>query len=88
MAPARPTPGGFLSEDAEIAASSAKASSGYLGYDTPSFSAGQTVTVVTDDGQGLHISGPSTGAETIATLGDGDVVTIVDGPVYDSSSNG
>ena len=81
--------GGFLTEDAELTASSAKSSSGYLGYDTPSFSAGQTVTVVTDDGQGLIIRiGPSTGAEEIATLGDGDVVTIVDGPVYDGSSNG
>ena len=45
--------------------------------------------MVTDDGQGLRIrTGPSTGAEKIATLGDGDVVTIVDGPIYDGSSNG
>jgi murein DD-endopeptidase MepM/ murein hydrolase activator NlpD len=81
--------GGFLTEDVELTASSAKSSSGYLGYDTPAFSAGQAVTVVTDDGQGLSIrTGPSTGAEKIATLGDGDVVTIVDGPVYDGASNG
>ena len=81
--------GGFLTEDTELTASSSKSSSGYLGYDTPSFAVGQAVTVVTDDGQGLSIrTGPSTGAEKIATLGDGDVVTIVDGPVYDGSSNG
>ena len=82
--------GGFLSEDSElVAASSARSSAGYLGYDTPSYAAGQAVAVATDDGQGLIIRiGPSTGAEEIATLGDGDVVTIVDGPVYDGSSNG
>ncbi len=85
--------GGFLAGDESLgvanAASSSSSSSGYLGYDTPSYSAGQTVTVVTDDGQGLRIrTGPSIGAEKIATLGDGDVVTIVDGPVYDGSSNG
>ncbi len=87
--------GGFLAGDESLGvASSGTAStsadtSGYLGYDTPSFAAGQTVTVVTDDGQGLRVrTGPSTGAEKIATLGDGDVVTIVDGPVYDGSSNG
>lgn len=81
--------GGFLIADDEAAASSVKSSSGYLGYDTPLFSAGQAVIVVTDDGQGLRIrTGPGTDAESIATLGDGDVVTIVDGPVYDGSSNG
>ncbi|MEZ4504770.1 MAG: SH3 domain-containing protein [Thermomicrobiales bacterium] len=81
--------GGFLVEDTELTASSATSSSGYLGYDTPSYSAGQAVMVVTDDGQRLRIrTGPNTGAETIATLGDGDVVTVVDGPVYDGSSNG
>ena len=84
--------GGFLTSDdvSDVDSSStASASSGYLGYDTPSFAAGESVTVVTDDGQGLRIrTGPSTGGEKIATLGDGDVVTIVDGPVYDGSSNG
>ena len=79
------TPDGELTE----ANSSSFAGTGYLGYDTPSFAAGQSVTVLTDDGQGLRIrTGPSTGAEAIATLGDGDVVTIVDGPVYDGDSNG
>jgi murein DD-endopeptidase MepM/ murein hydrolase activator NlpD len=81
--------GGFLTADDELTASSTRNGSGYLGYDTPSFSAGQAVTVVTDDGQGLSIrTGPGTDAEKIATLGDGDVVTVVDGPVYDGSSNG
>ncbi len=84
--------GGFLTSDnvsAVDSSSTSSASSGYLGYDTPSFAAGQSVTVVTDDGQGLRIrTGPSTGGEKIATLGDGDVVTIVDGPIYDGSSNG
>ena len=43
----------------------------------------------TDDGGGLSVrSGPSTGSAKVATLGDGDVVTIVDGPRYDGSSNG
>ena len=80
---------GFLTADDTVSASSSAKSSGYLGYDTPSFSAGQAVTVRTDDGQGLRIrTGPSTGAERIATLGDGDVITVVDGPIYDGSSNG
>ena len=64
-------------------------SSGYLGYDTPQFFDGDRVVVRTDDGGGLRVrSGPSTGSAKVATLGDGDVVTIVDGPVYDGSSNG
>ncbi len=80
--------GGFLTHS-EASSPGDRNSSGYLGYDTPSFSAGQTVAVVTDDGQGLRIrTGPGTGAETIATLGDGDVVTVVDGPIYDGSGNG
>lgn len=80
---------GFLTADAELSGASTRGSSGYLGYDTPSFAAGQAVMVATDDGQGLRVrTGPNTGAETIATLGDGDVVTIVDGPFYDGSSNG
>ncbi len=84
--------GGFLTSDnvsGVDSSSTSSASSGYLGYDTPAFAAGQSVTVVTDDGQGLRIrTGPGTGGEKIATLGDGDVVTIVDGPIYDGSSNG
>lgn len=83
------TYGGFLTAHNGAAASSADKGSGYLGYDTPSFSAGQSVAVRTDDGQGLRIrTGPGTSAERIATLGDGDVVTVVDGPVYDGSGNG
>ncbi|MCA9859592.1 MAG: SH3 domain-containing protein, partial [Thermomicrobiales bacterium] len=82
---------GFLDADGDLNAAIDRgdSSAGYLGYDTPSFAAGQTVVVVTDDGQGLRIrTAPSTGAEKIATLGDGDVVTVVDGPYYDGSSNG
>lgn len=81
--------GGFLAADDGSRSAGSRNSSGYLGYDTPSFSAGQSVTVRTDDGGGLTIrTGPSTGAEKIATLGDGDLVTVVDGPIYDGSSNG
>lgn len=80
---------GFLTANGDASAPGSRNNSGYLGYDTPSFSAGQAVSVVTDDGQGLRIrTGPSTGAERIATLGDGDVITIVDGPFYDGASNG
>jgi murein DD-endopeptidase MepM/ murein hydrolase activator NlpD len=64
-------------------------SSGYLGYDTPSFSKGQKVQVLTDDGGGLRVRAEAaTNGEQLATLGDGDIVTIVDGPWYDASSNG
>jgi len=81
--------GGFLKDNGDASAPGSHDSSGYLGYDTPSFSAGQSVAVATDDGQGLRIrTGPSTGAEGIATLGDGDVVSVVDGPFYDGASNG
>jgi murein DD-endopeptidase MepM/ murein hydrolase activator NlpD len=81
--------GGFLTADEDLTFADSRNGESYLGYDTPSFSAGQTVTVVTDDGQGLRIrTGPSIAAERIATLGDGDAVTIVDGPFYDGNSNG
>jgi uncharacterized protein YgiM (DUF1202 family) len=81
--------GGFLTADEDLTFADSRNGESYLGYDTPSFSAGQTATVVTDDGQGLRIrTGPSIAAERIATLGDGDAVTIVDGPFYDGNSNG
>lgn len=80
---------GFLTADVDLTAADSRDGVGYLGYDTPAFSAGQSVTVVTDDGQGLRIrTGPSLAGERIATLGDGDVVTVVDGPFYDGQSNG
>jgi murein DD-endopeptidase MepM/ murein hydrolase activator NlpD len=45
--------------------------------------------VLTDDGGGLRVRAEAaTNGEQVATLGDGDVVTIVDGPWYDASNNG
>ena len=84
------TAGGSSASSASNSSGSSSASStGYLGYDTPQFFDGDRVVVRTDDGGGLRLrSGPSTGSEKVATLGDGDIVTIVDGPVYDGSSNG
>jgi murein DD-endopeptidase MepM/ murein hydrolase activator NlpD len=82
---------GVTSASASSSSSSSpsSASSGYLGYDTPSFSSGQSVKVLTDDGGGLRVRAEAaTNGEQIATLGDGDVVTIVQGPWYDASNNG
>ena len=57
---------------------------GYLGYDTPQFSEGQSVAVQTDDGGGLSLrQEPSVDAEKLSALGDGAVVTVVAGPEYD-----
>ncbi len=45
--------------------------------------------VLTDDGGGLRVRAEAaTNGEQLATLGDGDIVTIVDGPWYDASNNG
>lgn len=64
-------------------------SGGYLGYDTPSFSAGQSVVVQTDDGGGLSLrNDASADSEKLSALGDGSVVRIVDGPYYDAYGNG
>lgn len=90
------TYGGFLTPAGQLTTAAAptieidvSTESGYLGYDTPSFAIGSLVEVVTDDGGGLRVrDGASVSAQHVATLGYGDVVTIVDGPFYDSSSNG
>jgi murein DD-endopeptidase MepM/ murein hydrolase activator NlpD len=64
-------------------------SGGYIGFDTPSFSAGQSVVVRTDDGGGLTLrDDASLNAEQIGALGDGSVVRVVAGPYYDDSGNG
>jgi murein DD-endopeptidase MepM/ murein hydrolase activator NlpD len=69
--------------------SGSPASSGYLGYDTPQFSAGQRVEVRTDDGGGLSLRlEPSTTGEKLRALSDGATVSIVEGPVYDGANNG
>ena len=45
--------------------------------------------MLTDDGGGLRVRAEAaTNGEQLATLGDGDIVTIVDGPWYDASNNG
>jgi murein DD-endopeptidase MepM/ murein hydrolase activator NlpD len=67
----------------------ANASTGFLGFDTPSFGAGASVMVSTDDGGGLSLRlEPSLGAEKLGALRDGDVVRVVLGPEYDGSGNG
>ncbi len=69
--------------------SGSQASAGFLGYDTPSFSAGQSVVVRTDDGGGLSLRmDASLSAERLQSVRDGTVLTIVDGPYYDGSGNG
>ena len=66
-----------------------ESSSGYLGYDTPSFTAGQSVVVQTDDGGGLSLrNDASADSERLSALGDGSVVRVVDGPYYDAYGNG
>jgi murein DD-endopeptidase MepM/ murein hydrolase activator NlpD len=81
--------GGSGVTSASSSSSTSTSSAGYLGYDTPSFSNGQSVTVLTDDGGGLRVRNEAaTTGEVIATLGDGDTVTIVGGPWYDASNNG
>ncbi|MEZ4499467.1 MAG: SH3 domain-containing protein [Thermomicrobiales bacterium] len=65
------------------------ATGGYIGYDTPSFSAGQSVAVQTDDGGGLSLRfDASVDAERIGALQDGAVVRVVAGPYYDDYGNG
>ncbi|CAN5730195.1 hypothetical protein BH23CHL5_BH23CHL5_09590 [soil metagenome] len=67
----------------------AATSSGFLGFDTPSFSAGQSVVVQTDDGGGLSLRmEASLSAEKLQAVRDGSTLTIVDGPIYDGSGNG
>ena len=63
--------------DAPSSSSSASSSS--------AFASGDTVAVASDDGTGLAMrEEPSTSGKRIGALGDGDVVTIVSGPVTDS----
>ena len=69
--------------------SSDDASADYLGNETPQFSAGQTVVVRTDDGGGLSLRlEPSTAGEKLSAARDGASLTVVEGPVFDSSNNG
>ncbi|CAN5801331.1 hypothetical protein BH20CHL4_BH20CHL4_05260 [soil metagenome] len=77
------------SSQSSDSSSQSSAASGYLGYETPQFSEGQTVEVVTDDGGGLSLRAePGVSAEQLVAVRDGTIVTIVDGPVYDGSNNG
>lgn len=51
------------------------------------FAAGDFVAVATDDGGNLAMrAGPGTGESRIAWLGDGDVIQVVDGPIYNANS--
>ena len=51
------------------------------------FAAGDFVAVATDDGGNLAMrAGPGTGESRIAWLGDGDVIQVVDGPIYNEDS--
>jgi uncharacterized protein YgiM (DUF1202 family) len=71
------------------ASSQSSEDSGYLGYETPQFTEGQSVEVITDDGGGLSLRQEATvGAEQLVAVRDGTVLTIVQGPVYDGSNNG
>ncbi|HEY8447356.1 MAG TPA: peptidoglycan DD-metalloendopeptidase family protein [Thermomicrobiales bacterium] len=57
--------------------------------ETPWFSAGDYVAVVTDDGTGLNIrAGAGQDFERIGFLGEGDVVQVLEGPEYDDDGNG
>ena len=51
------------------------------------FAAGDFVAVATDDGGNLAMrAGPGTSESRIAWLGNGDVIQVVDGPIYNDSS--
>ena len=51
------------------------------------FAAGDFVAVATDDGGNLAMrAGPGTDESRIAWLGDGDVIQVVDGPIYNQST--
>ena len=51
------------------------------------FAAGDFVAVATDDGGNLAMrAGPGTSESRIAWLGDGDVIQVVDGPIYNQNS--
>jgi uncharacterized protein YgiM (DUF1202 family) len=57
--------------------------------ETPSFAADDYVEVRTDDGGGLNVrSGAGTDFERIMTVGNGDVLQVMDGPEYDGDGNG
>ncbi|MGD9714021.1 MAG: peptidoglycan DD-metalloendopeptidase family protein, partial [Thermomicrobiales bacterium] len=81
--------GSSVPDTASASPGSATDSSGYLGRETPQFSSGQTVIVQTDDGGGLSLRlEPSISSEKLSAARDGSTLTIVEGPVYDSSNNG
>ncbi|MCC6793212.1 MAG: SH3 domain-containing protein [Thermomicrobiales bacterium] len=59
------------------------------GQSTSEFEQGDFVAVDTDDDTGLSMrAGPSTSDEILAGLGEGDVVQIMEGPVWDDNGDG
>ncbi len=74
--------GDYLDDDRAAADSSSSSSDSSSG----AFAEGDRVAVQTDDGTGLAMrDSPSIDGKRISALGNGDVVTVVSGPVTDSS---
>jgi murein DD-endopeptidase MepM/ murein hydrolase activator NlpD len=74
------------SDDADSSSSDDGEASGLA---TPEFEQGDYVEVDTDDDSGLSMrAGPSSGEERLAFLGEGDVVQIMDGPLWDDNEDG
>ncbi len=73
-------------EGAPTSPASSSSSSDASNSAAGAFANGDRVAVKTDDGKGLAMrDAPSTDGKRIAALGDGDVVTVVSGPVTDGA---
>lgn len=79
--------GDYLDDDPSATADSSS-DSGTSDSSSGEFAKGDRVAVQTDDGSGLAMRDEhSTDGKKLASLGDGDVVTIVSGPEYDDNGD-